>query len=417
MRLISVLMLIAVFSFAGIAAAESEDIKVVQASEIIAKIEKDEPVNYSYVTVEGDLNISEIDMHRVRHIISPIKITDSKVSGFVDLDDIILQGVTNFERTEFVRPASFIGTQFKGDAVFTDSQFDGYSRFVGAEFNNSALFQYTEFNGFSDFLGAKFKGKQDFHNSRFNETAFFRSAIFEEDANFEDAIFMGSANFRETQFGDARFSGVKFNGLADFNLAQFNKSADFIGTKFGKELYFDDVKFGKLLISWDSIKDKLVCSGPTYLLLIKNFKDMEQFEDADNCYFQYREGERQERPLGWAKAFDYLALISCGYGVRWQNTMLAGIGVMLLFGIYFSLKGGILNSREGGKIQKLEESIFFSLTLLLSAPTDWFVNLFGSDKYKNIVTANKYSIFLERVIGWSLLILLVNTLSRVMIRY
>jgi hypothetical protein len=71
----------------------------------------------------------------------------------------------------------------------------------------------------------------------------------------------------------------------------------------------------------------------------------------------------------------------------------------------------------GVLLQKLKEAIFFSLTLLFSAPTDWFVNLFGNDKYKDIVTANKYTIFLERVIGWSLLILLVNTLSRVMIRY
>lgn len=182
-------------------------------------------------------------------------------------------------------------------------------------------------------------------------------------------------------------------------------------------MFFLNAKFALLSIYWNSIKDKLVCDGPTYFLLIRNFREMQQFEDADSCYYQYRNKLQQERPLGWAKAFDYLALISCGYGVRWQNTMLMGMGVMVLFGIYFSLKRGILDPKEPGRVQKIKESIFFSLTILLSAPTDWYVNLFGSDKYKDHVIANRYSIYLERVIGWSLLILLVNTLSRVMIRY
>ena len=282
---------------------------------------------------------------------------------------------------------------------------------------NSASFQYTKFNEFSDFLGAKFEGKLDFHNSIFNKTAFFRHALFKYDADFDNVLFVDSANFRDSQFEIAGFSGAKFNGSADFNLAQFNRFADFIGAKFCKEVYFNDMTFSKLLITWDSIKDNLEFNGPTYLLLIKNFKEMEQFEDADNCYYQYRDEKRQDRPLGWGKIFDYLAMISCGYGVRWQKTILTSIAMTLLFGIYFSLKGGISDSKEAGKLQKLKECLFFSLTLITSAPTDWFVSLYGTEKYKDIIKSNKYAIFLERVVGWSLLILLVNTLSRTMIRY
>ena len=356
----------------GIASANSDAFPVVQACEIIAKIENGETVNYSHIIVKGDLNISKIAIPGTGSIASPIEISDSTISGLVIFDGLALQRVTNFKRTEFKRGASFIGTRFKGDAIFEDSQFDGESLFTEAEFNNSAYFQYTKFNEFSDFLGAKFEGKFDFHNSIFNKIAFFRHTIFKYDADFDNVLFVDSANFRESQFEIASFSGAKFNGTADFNLAQFNRYADFTGAKFCKEVYFGGMTFPKLLISWDSIKDNLEFNGPTYLLLIKNFKEMEQFEDADDCYYQYRDEKRQDRPLGWAKIFDYLAMISCGYGVRWQKTILMSIEMTILFGIYFSLKGGILGSKDAEKLQKLEESLFFSLTLVTSAPTDWF---------------------------------------------
>jgi hypothetical protein len=45
--------------------APDEPRRVVQASEILGKIERGEPVNYSHVIIEGDLNISDLDLPRV----------------------------------------------------------------------------------------------------------------------------------------------------------------------------------------------------------------------------------------------------------------------------------------------------------------------------------------------------------------
>lgn len=415
MRLV-LLVLILMLLFMGMVSAKSDEITAVQASDIIAKIQKGEPVNYSFIAVQGDLNLRDnIDGEKI--IVTPIMISDSIIFGSVIFDGLAFQGSVNFERTKFKKGASFIGTMFKGDAIFKDSEFGGKAFFIGSEFNNSAQFQYAEFKEYSDFLGSRFEKGLDFYNSKFDKKVYFRDSVIRKDANFESAIFCNSANFRGCNFESAKFSGVRFNESTDFNYAQFNEFGDFVGAQFNGKLFFNSAKFSNLLIFWDSIKNNLEFNGPTYLILIKNFRDMEQFEDADNCYYQYREEKRQERPIGWAKIFDYLAMISCGYGVRWQNTLLTGIGVLVVFGIYFSLKGGIFNSKNFRNFQIVKESLFFSLTLLLSAPTDWYINLFGIERYKDIVTSNKYSIFLERVIGWSLLILLVNTLSRVMIRY
>ena len=326
-----------------------------------------------------------------------------------------------------MKPTSFIGTQFRGDAIFDASRFDENSLFIGSQFNKSALFRYADFNRSCNFFGATFRGEQDFHNSRFNETALFRSIVSGDDANFEDAIFMGSANFRETQFANARFSGTKFNGLVDFNLAQFSNSADFTGTKFGKKLYLNDINFARLLISWDAIKDGLICNGPTYLLLIKNFKEMEQFEDADNCYYQYRDEERQDRPLGWGKFFDYISWLSCGYGVRWQHPILSAVAIAILFSVYYESysligKAASLFHKQELKppykydlVQNIKKSLLFSTMMLLSLPPEW--SRFGREEYIKFVMCHWFSGILERLIGWGLMLLLIGVLSRLMVRY
>ena len=99
-------MLASMLLFTGIASAKSDAFLTVQACEIIAKIEKGEPVNYSHITVQGDLNISKIGIPGTGSIASPIKISDSVISGFVIFDGLTLQKETNFKRTEFEEPVS-----------------------------------------------------------------------------------------------------------------------------------------------------------------------------------------------------------------------------------------------------------------------------------------------------------------------
>lgn len=427
MRLISALLLIAIFTIAEIAAAGSTETRVVQASEIATKIEKGEPVDYSYVTINGDLNLNGINISKARYLKSSINISDSIISGFVNLDNTILQKSVNFERTEFMRPASFIGTKFNGDIHFDGSRFDDDSLFISSEFNNFANFQYTKFNGFANFLGAKFNCEQDFHNCLFNDTASFKFVVFRYNSNFEETKFMRSANFIGAQFGSARFAGAQFKGLSDFGSAQFNQSVDFVGTEFINMIYLTDVKFSKLLVVWDSVKDKLVCDGPTYLLLIKNFKDMEQFADADNCYYQYREVTRKERYDLWGKLLDYISWLSCGYGVRWQHPILSGIMIAILFGLYYesnSLRRKAANffHKQDGKnpckhdfIDNFKKSLSFSVMMLLSLPPEW--SRFGREEYVKFVTHHWFSGILERLIGWGLMLLLIGTLTRLMVRY
>lgn len=405
----------------GTSISRSEDLQIIPSEDILEKIENGEPAYYRNVIILGDLNLKRQNPIPEYNISSPIEIYESKIHGNVNFDDARMQRLVNFENTEIFGVASFNRTQFIDEANFRNSEFDKDALFLGAVFKKDAIFKGALFNGSASFWDARFGGKfAEFARSQFRKEANFVDSQFDiaKLISFQESRFFDNALFGGARItGSSDFGGAQFEGLADFSFSRIDGSLDFVGSRFNKVIILNDMKFGSLIITWDSLKNKVICNGPMYLNLIRNFKDLEQFDDADNCYYDYRDWKRQERPLGWAKTLDYLALISCGYGVRWQNTFLLGIGIMILFGIYFSIKEGILNSREAGKIQMLERSIFFSLTLLLSAPTDWYINIFGNERYKDIVTSSKYSIFLERVIGWSLLILLVNTLSRVMIRY
>jgi hypothetical protein len=57
---------------------------VVQASEILIKIQNDEPVEYDHVIVKGDLNLSQSRLQT--NITSPIRINDSTFDGFVSFN-------------------------------------------------------------------------------------------------------------------------------------------------------------------------------------------------------------------------------------------------------------------------------------------------------------------------------------------
>jgi hypothetical protein len=175
--------------------------------------------------------------------------------------------------------------------------------------------------------------------------------------------------------------------------------------------------------------NRLVCNGPTYLALIKNFRESEQFEDADSCYYQYRDWKRKERDPGWPKLFDYLAWLSCGYGVRWQYTIISGVMMIALFGIYFNfnyLAGTMANVFLNRNAQNqnpsisdlwrsLKKSLLFSSMTLLSLPSDWCP--YGKEEYSKFIKSHLCAAILERIIGWGLMLLLIGTLTRLMVRY
>ena len=180
---------------------------------------------------------------------------------------------------------------------------------------------------FVTFKNSEFLGEMaEFQMSEFREEASFNFADFNVDQTiFENSKFWGNANFQQAKFnGEAVFLGAQFKNIADFSECHFNASSQFLGTRFDKELYFYNVKYKIFDINWDSIRNKLISDEQGYILLINSFKEMGEFENADNCYYQFREWKRENRPPHDLEGtvWDSLAWISCGYGVRWTHPIL-----------------------------------------------------------------------------------------------
>ena len=371
----------------------------------------------------------------------------AKFCGHTYFDSVEFSGKeTNFLRVKFDDNANFEGAKFaSGNANFEGAEFaGGNANFVEAKFTGGdADFEGAEFTGGNaDFWKAEFSGHVNFRGAKFTGGgADFGGAEFTGgDADFWKAEFGGYAVFVGAKFtgGDADFSGAKFVGHVGFEGAKFTSGdAYFIDATFDKGLCLDFLKYDTLYITWDSIKDKLNYSGHVYLALIKNFKVIGRFSDADDCYYAYRKASQNEKiwysqkRFNFSKLLDWIGLVSCGYVVRLGTIFLWVLGSVLGFTLLYNLvpesRGGIaesglstvtmeavnkstllftFSSDDGAVSPSFWECLYFSFTALTGGTPDGL----------HPVGLCKYAVMIEGVLGYLFLALFVVVLARKIIR-
>ena len=251
--------------------SSAEPTRVVQAEEILKKIELGQPVEYQNVIVVGDLDLSGLDLPRVPAqrtymeinrglqyydivVTSPIRIINSIIEGSVNLKGTVFEKVTNFGGTKFEGPVFLTGSRFNDTASFWEVEFNDTCSFLYAQFNNAAYFSSVQFNQYADFYGTQFNQDADFNAAKFNWNADFSWMQFNQTAYFYDAKFNQTAYFSWTQFNQtALFSEALFNQAAIFWFAQFNQAADFERAQFKQTVDFSRTKFNQTT-SFDSGK-------------------------------------------------------------------------------------------------------------------------------------------------------------------
>ena len=167
----------------GISDAASDSRKVVQASEILAAIERGEPVEYDGVIVEGDLDLDGLDLStkhiertedetRMADVLVPpryvglteeakvvdssISITNSEIQGGVKFGNAIFRESVDFRGTNFIGgDAYFYWAQFSGDAYFSDAQFGGDTYFTMGDLEKMG--KVFPFGMFIDFFTKNFQ--------------------------------------------------------------------------------------------------------------------------------------------------------------------------------------------------------------------------------------------------------------------
>jgi len=219
-------------------------------------------------------------------------------------------------------------------------------------------------------------------------------------------------------------------------------------TEFHGNILLNNSDFNRLIVDWCTIKNRLDHNNnAVYKALIKNFKELDQSQDADDCYFTYRY-------KFMLSSLDFLSLISCGYGVRWTHTLLFGLMCLGIFGAYYFRKSQRyeLNRRDALLLSAIillligvhwthtilfglgylgifldcflrrqryqlnrRDALLISAIILLSIPTDWFP--YEKDEYTYFIAHCKFAAIIERILGYGLLVLFIGVISRVMIRY
>jgi hypothetical protein len=455
----------------------------VGASQIVTEIEANQAVSYDNVFVLGNLDLSKLtgpvrqSVEITNSIIQgPANFERVTFGDLMDFHGTTFQGNASFAKARFQGDANFGSTRFFGntdfrfarfdsavsfslarfDGVvsFANSQFDGNAVFEGSNFDTDAKFDLVQFSRPVTFRGAIFSGDASITNSQFSGTTIFMDSNFKGNADFAGTQFVRDVIFRSSHFyggssfglasfgGFADFANVTFENTAFFAVAKFDDNAHFLDAKFNKDLVLEsariynmqldnatfgknstislkDADFTRLVVPWSTIRDRLEFNGAAYLALVKNYKNLEWFNDADDCYYEYRQISQANEPLGWAKLVDVIAWLSCGYGVRVSYTAFWCIFTIVLFGVVFWAGNGMKGFEQIGQkipgrtkgIQKqrvsLIDAMYFSVAQFNSAQGP--VNRYPVGFYRHLA-------MLEIILGWFFMMLFVVILVGILIR-
>jgi len=453
---------VGVSAIAGLGSAGEEDLEVVDASSILSEILDGKAVEEHHVRIVGSLDLRDLE----GPVRSSIVIVDCEVQDLVRMEGVTFDSTVNFEETIFEemvlfsearfndsadfsystfedtvffdsalfgKEAEFCGTTFGRDAYFSNSVFTensdfNFTRFAkeyvlfdGVQFFGDAYFEDAEFGRWTNFYGSRFYGLADFFLATFVGRSFISNVVFDEDANFAGVEFMSFAEFE-----DSRFEGNFYLYGSTISYMKLN------GTTFGDNstVHLNNTEIDGFVIPWRTMENHLVFRDEVYMGLVENYKRLGWFNDADDCYYHYRKLSQERKDLGWSKAIDYLAWLSCGYGVRPDYTLAWSLSIVLVFGAIFYLGKGLLQYErpdvapaEDGDVLESEfqelanlpsiperpslgEAMYFSsLVFIAQAPADYL----ALGRYK-------YLVIVEGVMGWLMLALFLVALGNLMIR-
>ena len=455
----------------------------IEASQILTEIEANQAVSYHNVSVSGNLDLSKLTgpVRQSVEIINstiqgPANFERVTFGDLMDFQGTTFQGNASFAKARFQGDANFGSARFSGntdfrfarfdgavsfsrarfDGVvsFANAQFDGNAVFEGSNFDSDAEFDLVQFSRPVTFMGATFSGDATITNSQFGGTTIFMDTNFRGNADFAGTYFVRDVIFRSSHFyGDSSFGLASFSRFADFANVDFERTAFFAVTTFEGNAHFLDAKFNndlvlesariynmqldnatfgknskislkdadftRLVVPWSTIRDRLEFNGAAYLAMVKNYKNLEWFDDADNCYYQYRQISQANEPWGWAKLADVIAWLSSGYGVRVSYTAFWCIFTIAFFGVVFWVGNGMKRFEQIGQdipgsaedIEKqrvsLVDAMYFSVAQFNSAQGP--VNKYPVGFYRQLA-------MLEIILGWFFMMLFVVILVGILIR-
>jgi hypothetical protein len=225
-----------VFAFISVATTWAQS-TTVDASEVVARINKGDAIAYKNTTIVGDLDLTELATKRqIKNcnwgsteqfesiVTMPLLFDNCRFTGkFVacKYDEKIGKNGTTFT-ANFQEPVTLTNCTFEGDAGFKYTKFQQLAVFSGSRFSGDVVFKYT-----------KFLAAVDFNNTQFKKYADFKYARISESSSFQQVMFAQYADFKYTQFDEPTdFQGTRFVNTADFKYTHFPRGTRFDNARF-----------------------------------------------------------------------------------------------------------------------------------------------------------------------------------------
>lgn len=199
----------------------------IQVTEIISKIEAGQPVAYSNVEIEGDLDLTDLKTRYREH--SPVgwfgssdDLYEASVNVSLAFTNCVFRGDVLAYYHIDSRDETYVA-HFEKDVTFKNCTFKKASEFKYSKFNGSAVFTGCVFSESANFKYAKFSDGPLFNQIRFESGGDFKYAKFPSETSFEKATFQGLANFKYAKFNSPlNMKGVDFHGSEDFKYTRID---------------------------------------------------------------------------------------------------------------------------------------------------------------------------------------------------
>lgn len=317
-------------------AEETDERRVVQASEIMAKIKEGEPIKYDNVVIRGYLDISELNLLKNNNKFI--------VSSLIMIRNSYFIGTVRFDNTIFKNSVDFFGTEFHGDheffgcASFTGSQFHRFASFNFVKFEDTVSFDGSEFSGTADFMMSEFKGPASFSESQFNaDVTFMGSRFHNPDADFSASLFSKRAFFAGCKFNGVDFRKTTFVEDVDFGDSKFSRGSTFGGAKFRGKADLDEAKFIGDVLTLRDAKFNDPKSQEDACRRAKNVLEKNgNREEAGYHFYREMEARRKQKP-GYIRYPEFLFIqMIFGYGVHPEWLMYWWILIIAIFAFIYA---------------------------------------------------------------------------------
>ncbi len=216
-----------------------DSLLMIKAEEIHKRIEEGKPVEYENVIIYGDLDLHNLDL--------PLNRTSED------------RRIDNQDRYSVI----------KGNVFFEPLRLSGWW-----------------------ILTAPYSLRRpNFSDSFFQEDAGFPPAQFHGEANFSRAHFTTEATSPEPGFNDGDFGRREFHRSFHLSNARCTPCGSPTPSSKRTPASIKDLNYNRIVVRWNNPSANIALQRLSHLTLIKNFRNLEQFEDEDDCYYQYRKDE------------------------------------------------------------------------------------------------------------------------------